>query len=98
MADKLFDRICAIAAAGERCPKNTEIDGVGLSQLARAGKIRIEVFNRNWRIVTILSGEHAGKQTARGPNPVGARPYITIDAKAPRRTDMPPRIKQSQAG
>lgn len=94
MADKLFDRIAAIAAVGDRCPTNQHIDGVGLCQLARAGKIRIEVFNRNWRVVTILSGEHAGKQTSRGQNPVGARPYVTIDTKSgPRRSDMPPQVR-----
>ena len=90
----LFDRIVACALKGERCPMNYPlgpINGPGLSALARAGHIRIEVFMHNWRVVTILSGEHAGKQTQSPPKGKGTgMPYRTIDARtSPRRNDIP---------
>ena len=33
------------------------------SGLARGGKIRIDVYPHNWRVVTILMGPYAGKET-----------------------------------
>lgn len=89
--DKLFDRICEIAERGERCPTNEHLPPNGLSDLAREGRIRIEIFDRNWRIVTILVGAHAGKSTMRGPHiRPDAKPYVTIDAGSPpRRATIP---------
>lgn len=87
----LFERIEAIAVNGERCPFNEALPAGGLSALARAGKIRIEVFRHNWRVVTILVGPHAGIKTMQdpyiGPN---AKPYVVIDG-----TSLAPRMKIS---
>lgn len=78
--DKLFEKMVDLAVRGERCPFNEHLPAGGLSALARAGRIRIEVFRHNWRIVTILEGHHAGKQTKRDPALVpGSVPYVVID-------------------
>lgn len=68
------------AIAGERCPKADRGSGFTstiTSDLARAGRIRIDVYPHNWRVVTICEGPHAGKSTAPAPNPKW-RPYLTI--------------------
>ncbi len=67
------------AAAGDRCPmaKTDGLTSTLTSALARAGKIRIDVYAHNWRVVTILVGPHAGKSTLGAPNPHW-RPYLTI--------------------
>lgn len=68
---------CAIA--GERCPQ-TQPHGPltpgHTTILVREGKIRIEVFRHNWRVVTILAGPNAGKQTKACP--AGGRPYMVV--------------------
>jgi hypothetical protein len=75
------------ARDGARCPMNSELP-VGAKQmlpdLAREGKIKIEVSGHNWRTVTILEGPEKGKKTA--PDPTGSLPYITIDGEGTKRT------------
>lgn len=72
------------AASGARCP----ITGTGgltsqlTGNLARSGKIRIDVYPHNWRVVTIMTGPHAGKTTAPAPNK-NWRPYLTIQKDSP---------------
>ncbi len=93
--DHLFDLMVHTAIEGQRCPTNDQLPDHSLPALARAGKVRIEVFERNWRVVTILVGPHAGKQTSRGSVRPEAKPYIVIDASsAPRRTSIPSRHRQ----
>lgn len=89
--DALFEKMQGIAARGERCPFNEALPTGGLSDLARAGRIRIEVFRHNWRVVTILTGQYAGKQTMRDPALLpDAKPYVVIDATTPtRRYNIP---------
>jgi len=91
-ADFVLDLLGTIAAAGDRCPTGEEIRDrltvAGLpctnsgtawtTWLARAGHIRIEVFGKNWRVITILTGPHIGKKTKAAPR-AGA-PYVVIDA------------------
>lgn len=72
--NRLFYRLEACAAAGERCPFNDEINTDALGELARSGKIRVEVFRENWRVVTILMGSNAGRQTKEYPG--GGMPYL----------------------
>lgn len=77
----MFERA---AASGARCPKSG-VDGLTsqiASGLARSGKIRIDVYPHNWRVVTILTGPQAGKTTAPAPNPKW-RPYLTIEKDSP---------------
>jgi hypothetical protein len=49
---------------------------------ARSGKIRIDVYPHNWRVVTIMTGPQAGKSTAPAPNK-NWRPYLTIQKDSP---------------
>lgn len=68
--DKAFSALEAAAAKGERCPQNSP-DGIisdDISELARLGRVRSEIFAHNWRVVTILTGPHAGKKTAPCPH------------------------------
>lgn len=80
--DDVFALLLAAAIAGGRCPQSRPHGPIldpGLpAQLARDGKIRIEVYAHNWRRVTILVGEHAGKSTAGPPKPEW-KPYKTIE-------------------
>lgn len=72
-----FLAIQAAAIAGERCPKSHPegpLSSGSIGVLYEAGRIKSEVYARNWRVVTILTGEHAGKSTAPPPRP-GA-PYL----------------------
>lgn len=88
--DDCFATLERCAAAGERCPVNQpkgSFPSDRTSKLARQGKIRVEIFRYNWRVVTILVGPHAGKQTA--PAPEGTRPYVIIDKNGSRCNGKP---------
>jgi hypothetical protein len=72
-----FRLIAAAAIAGERCPQSYPhgtISAACVTALVRAGRIRSEVYRGNWRVITILKGEHKGKSTA--PYPDGGSPYL----------------------
>jgi hypothetical protein len=83
-------RLCAMAAInliadaadhGERCPTTPEfvrrgISNPPISQLARLGFVRSEVFGKNYRVVHILTGPHAGKSTR--PPEDGGAPWLVI--------------------
>ena len=74
---KSFEMIEAAAVKGVRCPMNWDLPIMSSpSELARAGKIKIEISGRNYRQVTILVGPNAGKSTA--PDPSGARIWMVI--------------------
>lgn len=80
-AEKTFDLIIAAAITGERCPQSHPhgpLQRMGLRELIDAGLVRSEVYAHNYRVVTVLSGEHAGKNTR--PAPAGRRPYM-IDGR-----------------
>jgi hypothetical protein len=91
--DRVFTLLVGAACRGERCPgrepfgplKNIEANAV--VELARTGRIRVELYALNWRVVVICEGEHAGKHTALSPHagPKGARPkpYRTIQGGDP---------------
>jgi len=72
-----FQLLVDAAVKGERCPQSNPhgpIHAGSMTALWKAGMIKSEVYRHNYRVVTILSGEHAGKQTA--PCSLkGARPY-----------------------
>ena len=71
-----------VAVLGERCPQSqphgpfTPTESRALLDLARAGRLRIEIFPHNWRVVTICEGPNKGRSTLRSP--LGKRPYLTI--------------------
>ncbi|MBX3504450.1 MAG: hypothetical protein KF895_03150 [Parvibaculum sp.] len=75
---RLFDTLVQAAVDGIRCPTNGELRAYKeLSSLCRAGFVRSEVYEKNYRVVEITSGVHAGKRTAEHPG--GRRPYRIID-------------------
>lgn len=80
--DRTFELLEGIAAAGNRCPMSAREGREGLPVgstlvLARAGRIKIEIFARNFRRVEILTGPHAGKKTAAPPAHYGP-PYKIV--------------------
>lgn len=80
--DSAFAMLETAASLGERCPQSPPfgpIQSTACGALARAGRIRVEIFMHNWRVVTILEGPHKGKHTARCPYPNAKRPYKVID-------------------
>ena len=74
----VFKTLEAAAVAGRRCPENGQhgVTSDIVVALAHAGRITIEISNKNWRRVVILEGEHAGKATAGDPN--GCKPWQVI--------------------
>jgi len=80
----VFANLVAVALEGRRCPENgtSECPAGTVSALARAGKIRVEISDKNYRTVEILEGEHKGKRTL-GP-PSGAKPWRILDADGDR--------------
>ncbi|MGB6535915.1 MAG: hypothetical protein WBF58_08130 [Xanthobacteraceae bacterium] len=74
-----FQVILRAAMQGERCPENGSSNvNTGLCRaLADAGRIKIEVFARNFRVVTILTGRHGGRKTAPPPYKV-SQPKLVI--------------------
>lgn len=90
-----FNMIVAAAREGRRCPETTRSDYIkgerilirGLARgaatiLAAEGKIKVEIFARNFRRITILVGPHAGKATAAPPFGELAQPYRVIEGAA----------------
>ena len=67
------------AIEGRRCPENGtfSVDTRYMVALAHAGRIQIKISGHNYRTVTILQGEHAGKRTA--PDPTGAKVWKMLD-------------------
>ena len=82
-----------VAAANGRCPANDEIGHGIISALAAAGKIEVEIYGRNFRRVTLLTGVHAGAMT-RGPPSARSRPYAITDRNGTRRTGFGPQNTQ----
>ena len=82
LLDKTFARLEEAAVNGERCPMSYPMGSLNrqaTGALARQGRIRIEIFMHNWRVVTIMDGPHKGKQTMPPPNLGGSgRPYKII--------------------
>lgn len=71
-----FELLVTAAAAGERCPQSKPhgpLKQGAISALITAGRIRSAVYRHNYRVVTILAGEHRGKTTAKAA--AGLKPY-----------------------
>lgn len=75
----VFALLESAAINGDRCPQGTVISSRMVREIARDGLIRIEISGKNWRCVTLLKGQHAGKATA--PDPDGHSPYRTIEGE-----------------
>ena len=76
----LFFKLCEAAKTGDRAPV---VKGNAYGTLARDGKILIEISGHNWRQVTILTGDQAGKKTK--ANPLPSRIYMVVDCNGARR-------------
>lgn len=76
--DRSFALIEAAAVKGARCPANLAnggtIPGAHISQLVKDGRIRVEIYALNYRVITILKGPHAGKSTRGAPR--DQKPYL----------------------
>lgn len=68
--DEAFALVERAAVAGVRCPQADDFPE-GLSsafyKLPDDGRIKIETYAHNWRVVEILTGPNAGKRTAPCP-------------------------------
>lgn len=85
--EQAFAILEGVAASGARCPVS-RVNGLTsqlTSELARTGKIRIDVYPHNYRVVTILDGPNAGKSTKAPPIP-DWKPYLTIEKDSPARS------------
>ena len=77
--DETFALLERTAVAGERCPLNSPfgpVDSTTITMLARRGRIKVEVYRHNWRVVTLLEGAHKGKRTKECP--AGGKPYRVV--------------------
>lgn len=89
---RVFSLLVDAAIAGRRCPTADELENAAGTYgriapilLAEEGKIRIEVFAHNWRVVTICEGPHAGAKTAPPPGQREHQPYHVIEPGGRRR-------------
>lgn len=99
--EQCFQAILRAALRGERCPENgsSNVNTDRCRALAAAGRIKIEVFARNFRVVTILTGRHAGRKTARAPYKV-SQPKLVISKDGKhiiKRFDTGPRVVAARA-
>jgi hypothetical protein len=88
--DDAFKMLEAAAIAGVRCPFSDQVPGGSHSfgELARAGRILVEVYDKNFRRITILEGSARGKHTLNAPKKRDgreAKPYLTVDKSGTRR-------------
>ena len=71
--DKAFALLVDCAVKGERCPitagpkAHPFLVPDQIAALKREGRIKATISGKNWRVVTILTGEHAGRATAADP-------------------------------
>lgn len=88
IAQKIFNRLFAVVEAAainnERAPQLSPhgilsvSDNRALLMMARAGRLRIEIFAYNWRVITICEGPNKGRQTLRSPHKGSNVPYKII--------------------
>lgn len=83
---KLFDLVCQIANANQRCPSDAGLEGkigkpITISTLASKGWVEIRFYEANYRVVVILRGPHTGKYTKHqdGTN-IGSTPARVVNA------------------
>lgn len=82
--EAVFALIVAAADKNERCPMNSSpkmrrgtIPHSAVQALLREGKIKIEVYAHNYRVVEIVWGRNAGKRT-RPPDNKNWKPYKVL--------------------
>lgn len=80
------------AVAGERAPLTKRpgitvgaLDQAHTSRLIADGYIRVDVYSKNYRVITLLKGEHAGKSTrlpGHGGKPYATYPSVPVSVSA----------------
>lgn len=77
--DAAWEALNKAALSGARCPTagTFGLSRAGVKQLLKEEKIRVEVYSRNWRVVTILDGDNKGRSTLRSP--CGGKPYRVLE-------------------
>ena|SRR5581483_9453837 len=89
--EQAYKAILTAALAGTRCPQDARYGHSGLpsgatTKLVHDGRLKIEVYGKNWRVAEIVGGEHAGKRTQEPPFQ-NAGPYLVRDASGSHRCD-----------
>lgn len=83
--ERVFAMIEGAAIETVRCPKKDELGshaGVATKELTLRGRIRIEIFNLNWRVAEILVGPNKGKRTEPPPPPhTHSKPWKVLDVR-----------------
>lgn len=82
LAAKDIEIVAAAADRGERCPLSIPfgpLRNTAIRRLAALGVIKIEIYRKNYRVIKVLTGPHAGKSTAPPPDPK-LTPWLVIDA------------------
>jgi hypothetical protein len=94
LLDDGFAEIERAAVNDARCPTNRSQENptgtlrIGVTtELVREGKIKIEVYAHNWRVVELLTGPNAGKRTQKPPYKYATKPYLVLPALAVSRPD-----------
>lgn len=93
--DQVFKMIEAVALAGGRCPQRQPYGSLSgqesdaLLMLAGAGRLRIDIYAHNWRVITICEGPHAGTKTALPPGYSGQKSNRTFEKGYVRPSDRP---------
>ena len=74
--DYIFNIIVKRAFKGERAPQIGEYKSLPpvIATLAKQGRIKVEIYARNWRVIEILKGPSVGART-KEPSRVG-EPYL----------------------
>lgn len=93
--DSAFSILERAAKLGERCPQSFPFGPLAsnvTTTLAHEGRIRIEIFAHNWRVITILSGPNRGKHTMLSPYKGSGKPYKTIGTETTINTRISRRI------
>lgn len=78
--DAAYALIEQAAIKGERCPQNHPHGPLfvgATTALCKLGKIKIEIYAINWRVIALLEGPHKGKRT-KAPTWKCGPPYRTI--------------------
>lgn len=91
--DAVFALLVECAVAKKRCPQNATISdhvaGLGLTHgsstvlttpLAEQGRIYVEVYTHNWRVVEIRQGPHTGARTEECPHKNNG-PYLVFPSQ-----------------
>lgn len=81
--DELFAVLERCALAGERCPTKDQLycdhkirSSYQPTRLAKQGRIRVEVWVHNWRVIEIMEGPNEGARTM--ASPTGKAPYQVV--------------------